>query len=70
MISIARPDSREEHCVAGRGGLRQGLLFGNSSSVRDECSLCTMRLKVIGNNIFKNVGKYGSCMVSISPIIF
>ena len=31
---------------------------------------CTVRLKVIGNEMIKNVGKYESCMVSKVPIIF
>ena len=30
----------------------------------------TVRLKIIGNEIIKNVGKYQSCMVSKLPIIF
>ena len=30
----------------------------------------TVRLKIIGNDIIKNVGKYQSCMVSKLPIIF
>ena len=30
----------------------------------------TVRWKVIGNEIIKNVGKYQSCMVSKLPIIF
>ena len=29
-----------------------------------------MRLKMIGDEIIKNVGKYESCMVSKLPIIF
>ena len=32
--------------------------------------LCTMRLKIIGNEIIKNVGESESCMVSELPIIF
>ena len=30
----------------------------------------TVRLKIIGNEIIKNVGEYQSCMVSKLPIIF
>ena len=32
--------------------------------------LRTVRLKIIGNDIIKNVGNYQSCMVSKLPIIF
>ena len=32
--------------------------------------LCTVRLEIVGNEIFQNVGKSKSCMVSKLPIIF
>ena len=34
------------------------------------CIEPTVRLKIIGNDIIKNVGKYQSCMVSKLPIIW
>ena len=30
----------------------------------------TVRLKIIGNEMIKNVGKYESCMVSKLPLVF